>query len=68
MTDKAKELLIKMANSFDSAKQDRFDSLYYFSFPDSVIRELEDLGCIVKQNDIVETIKLTPYGYQLAKK
>lgn len=68
MTAKAKELLVKMASQFDSTHKNDFDSLFYFSFPDSVINELESLNCIVKQNDIVGTIKLTPFGYEEAKK
>lgn len=68
MTAKAKELLVKMASQFDSTHKNDFDSLFYFSFPDSVINELESLNCIVKQNDIVGTVKLTLFGYEEAKK
>lgn len=68
MTVKAKELLVKMADSFDSTHNNEFDSLFYFSFPDGVINELDSIGCIVKKNDIIGTIKLTPFGYEVAKK
>lgn len=68
MTAKAKELLVKMASHFDSTHKNDFDSLFYFSFPDGVINELDALGYIVKQNDIVGTIKLTTFGYEEAKK
>ena len=68
MTDKARELLIKMTSAYDTNQKNDFDSMYYMSFPDTVIDELATYGCIVKQNDIVGTIKLTEFGYAEAKK
>lgn len=68
MTEKAKELLIKMASTYDENQKNYFDSLYYMGFPDSVVNELGACGCIIKQNDIAGTIKLTEFGYAEAKK
>lgn len=68
MTERAKELLIKLASAYDDNKKNDFDITYYIGFPDAVIEELVIGGCIVKQNDIVGTIKLTEFGYAEAKK
>ena len=68
MTEKAKELLIKLASAYDNSKKNDFDITNYIGFSDTVISELVNNGCIVKQKDIVGTIKLTEFGYTEAKK
>lgn len=68
MTGKAKELLINLASAYDNDKKNAFDFTHYISFPDAVIDELVLAGCIVKQDDIAGTIKLTEFGYSAAKK
>lgn len=68
MTEKAKELLIKLVLDFDSTQKNSFDSMDYIGYSDTVINELADLGCIVAQNDIVGTIQLTSFGYSQSKK
>lgn len=68
MTTKAKELLQKMASAYDQNQQNGFDFTFYIGFPETVIDELDVEGCIVKQTDIVGTIKLTEFGYAEAKK
>lgn len=68
MNQQAKELLVRMASAFDEKRQIEFDSLFYWSVPDSIIDQMDDIGYIAKQNDIVGTIKLTPFGYKEAKK
>ncbi|MBE6943836.1 MAG: hypothetical protein E7453_06200 [Ruminococcaceae bacterium] len=68
MTNKARELLQKMASAYDVDHRNDFDSTFYIGFPDAVIRELDIGNYIVKQNDVTGTIKLTDYGYNEAKK
>lgn len=68
MTYKAKELLVKMANEYDTSGRTSFDSDFYITFQDSTITELENNGCITIVNDIVGSICLTEYGYQESKK
>ena len=68
MSPRAKELLVKLVSSYDSNRNNDFDSLFYYDFDDGVINELDYLGYIVKQNDIVGTIKLTQAGYEAAKR
>ena len=68
MTDKARELLQKMATAYDVDQCNDFDSTFYIGFPDTVIRELDIGNYIVKQNNVAGSIKLTEYGYNEAKK
>lgn len=68
MTDKALELLQKMASAYDVDQHNDFDSSFYIGFPDTVIRELDIGNYIVMQNNIAGTIQLTEYGYNEAKK
>ena len=68
VTERAKELLIKLASAYDNNKKNDFDTTFYIGFPDAVIGELVNDGCVVKQNDIVGTIKLTEFGYAKAKR
>lgn len=68
MTERAKELLALMASEYEKSQENAFDHIFYISFPDNVIRELEADGYIVRCNDIVGTIKLTQFGYNQAKK
>lgn len=68
MANKAKELLVKMANEYDVSGKTSFDSDFYITFSDSAITELENNGCITIVNDIVGSICLTEYGYQESKK
>lgn len=67
MSPRARELLVKLVSSYDSNHKNDFDSLFYYEYPDSVVNELDYWGYIVKQNDIVGTIKLTRAGYDAAK-
>lgn len=68
MTDKAKQLLVKMAQEYDTSKRNSFDSFFCLDFPENVLIELENEGCIVVKNNIIGSIHLTEYGYQEAKK
>lgn len=68
MTDKAKELLQKMASAYDDSQRSSFDSMFYLGYSDKVINELESLECITRKNDIVASIILTKIGYEEAKK
>ena len=68
MTDKAKELLVKLANEYDASGQTSFDSTFYITFPEDSIVELENEGYIVVKNDLVGTMYLTKDGYRKAKK
>ena len=68
MTDKAKELLIKMANEFDISGQSSFDSTFYCNVSEKDIVDLENDGYIVIKDDIVGSMYLTDIGYQKAKK
>ena len=49
MTDKAGQLLKKMASEYDQSHRDEFDSCFYLSYPKSVIDELEENGCIIRK-------------------
>lgn len=68
MTSMAKELLQKLSSSYDNTRKNDFDFSFYVGYPETVIDELVHEGCIVKQTDIVGTIKLTEFGYDEAKK
>ncbi len=68
MTGKARELLAIMASKYDKTGESELCFDDYMSFPDSVIKELEVCGFIVKQSDIVGTIKLTQLGYEESNK
>ena len=68
MTDKAGQLLKKMASEYDQSHRDEFDSCFYLSYPKSVIDELEENGCITRKNNIIGSIILTPSGYEEATK
>ena len=64
----AKELLSKMASSYDQNHKNSFDVVFYLGTPEYVLDELENAGYIFKQKDIVGTIKLTKSGYEEAKR
>ncbi len=68
MTDKAKELLVKLANEQDASGQTSFDSTFYINFPKEDITDLENEGYIIVKNDLVGSMYLTDFGYQEAKK
>lgn len=68
MTEKAKELLQKMASAFDKERRNSFDSFFYLGYPKSVIEELEDNGYIIAKNDVIASIELTRSGYEEAKR
>lgn len=68
MTDKAKELLQKMAYEYDKSGRSLFDSMFYLGFSDEVINELESLGYIICKNDVIASIALTKAGYEEANK
>lgn len=68
MTDKAKELLVKMANEFDTSGRSSFDSTFYCNVPEKDIVDLENDGCVIIKDDIVGSMYLTDIGYQEAKK
>lgn len=40
MTDKAKQLLVKMAQEYDSSGRNSFDSFFYLDFPENILIEL----------------------------
>ena len=66
MTEKARELLINMASEYDQHRRSSFDSFFYLRYPESVIDELEENGCITRKNDIIASIILTQSGYEEA--
>lgn len=68
MTEKANELLQKMASEVDNGKRSSFDSFFYLGYPKSVIEELEDNGYINVKNDVIASIELTRSGYEEAKR
>lgn len=68
MSNKAKQLLVKLANEYDASGRNSFDSCFYMDFPESVLAELENDGCIIVKNDVIGSIQLTEFGYQEAKK
>lgn len=68
MSDKAKQLLEKLVQEYDASGHNSFDSFFYLGFPQSVLIELENEGCIIAKNDIIGSIELTDIGYQEAKK
>ena len=68
MTEKAKQLLQKMAFEIDSGRSNSFDSFFYIGYNDSVIEELEDNGYIIVKNDVIASIELTQSGYEEAKR
>lgn len=63
MTDKARQLLKNMAYEYDQSRRDSFDFGFYLGYPESVIDELEENGCITRKNNILGTIILTQSGY-----
>lgn len=68
MVQKAKDLLVRMATEFDEKRRTDFDVMFYLGTPDSIIDEMDAIGYIAKQNDIVGTIRLTLFGYEEAKR
>ncbi len=68
MTNKAKELLVKMANEYDVSGKTSFDSDFYISFSDNILTELANDGYITIVNDVVGSICLTELGYKESKK
>lgn len=68
MSDKAIELLSKMASEYDSSHRQCFDSYFYIGYPDSVLTELENYGYILCKSDVIGSIELTRAGYNEAKK
>ena len=68
MTDKAKELLQKMAYEYDASHRSSFDSMFYLGYADKVINELESLGYIICKNDVIASIELTESGYEESKR
>ena len=68
MSMTAKELLSKMAVSYDQDHKNGFDVMFYIGTPEHVLDELEYDGYISKVNDIIGTIMLTESGYREAKR
>ena len=66
MTDKARQLLKKLASEYDQNHRDEFDSCFYLSYPKPVIDELEENECITRKNNIIGSIILTQSGYEEA--
>lgn len=66
MTDKARQLLKNMVSEYDQSSRDSFDSCFYLGYPESVIDELEENGCITRKNNIIGSIVLTQSGYEEA--
>lgn len=63
MTEEAKSFLKKMANEYDRSKKNSFDSMFYASYSNDVLNELQNNGCITIENDVNGTIHLTNIGY-----
>lgn len=68
MAKNALELLSMMVSEYDKNKRSDFDSMFYLGTPEYVLDQLENLGYISKQEDIIGTIKLTRSGYEAIKK
>lgn len=68
MSMTGKELLSKMAASYDQDQKNGFDVMFYIGTPEHVLDELEYDGYISKVNDIIGTIMLTESGYREAKR
>lgn len=68
MTEKANELLQKMASEVDNGKRSSFDSFFYLGYQKSIIEELEDNGYINVKNDVIASIELTRSGYEETKR
>lgn len=67
MSEKAKELLYKMASAYENSKQNSFDSFFYSSYHNDVLVELENNGYINIKDDIIGSIELTDNGYAEAR-
>ena len=66
MTEKARQLLNNLASEYDQHRRSSFDSCFYLGYPESVIDELEENGCITRKNNIIGSIILTQSGYEEA--
>lgn len=66
MSDRAKQLLLKMSTAIDNGEENSFDSDFYIDTPDCVVAELENAGFIRSKGNISGTIMLTDIGYQEA--
>lgn len=68
MSTAGKELLSKMAASYDQDHKNAFNVMFYLGTPEYVLDELENDGYISKVEDIIGTIMLTESGYKEAKR
>lgn len=62
MTQNSKDLLDKLINSYKQTGKNYFDPLSILGCSQSCINELEELGYINVNNDIIGSFSLTPFA------
>lgn len=59
MTEQAKELLKKLVNKYKKTNENTFNCIDCLEFSNETVDELEMLGCIERNGDVVDSFILT---------